>query len=122
MLYLFLTAFVFLVIQRILAIIQYKNMTHIYKEVRCRHKVFAVGQHKKWGMKSIAMIGCDEDSTVKEAYLIKGFSVFEKFRALPAVEGKSLSQFKDDCQSEKRMEAFLNAIQFIEKGLESDPI
>ncbi len=116
MIYLFLAAFLLLLVQRLLAVFQYRRITDQYKEVRLRHTVFAVGQHKKWGMSSMAMIGCDEDLVVKEAYILKGFSILERFRPLSNVEGMTLSQLKSEYQSQRGMAALMQAIEFIEKG------
>ena len=117
MVYVAIMGFILVSVQGIMGVIQYKNMMTFYKEVRSRNTVFSVGQQRKYGRNQIAILGCDEDLVIKEAYIMKGITIFARFKPIVDAAGLTVAELKARCTGQpKAYVAVLQAIGFIEEG------
>jgi|GEM_PF-2374578 len=121
MLILALFAFVLLFMQGVFGIYQYRVITKKYKEVRVRNPLVSVGRSKKFGRGCIALLAFTKDGLLTEGHILKGLTVFARFRALKGMEGKSYLALKESIEQQKPSlegEAILQALGFVKEGLE----
>lgn len=108
-------------LQSILGFLQVRNFVKEFRRM-CKHGKVLIGKNpKKFRAGSILLLSIDENANIKEAMLMKGVTIFARFRELKAIEGKSLPilaasyddlQRMDTLTKECLLNAYRNYINF----------
>ena len=123
MVILVLIVFGLIFLQGFMSLIQYKLIQKTYSGVKIRNKLISVGRVKHIGKGCIAILGADEDGYIREGHLLKGLTVFARFRPIKEIgSGIHFVNLREKL-TKRSMEnaAILQAIGFLEKGFAQDP-
>lgn len=88
------TIFVFIAVafllQTILGFKQLKNFSKTYHELNQRGKVLVGKNPKKFRAGTLLLLEIDDDANIYQARIMKGVTIFARFKEFPPLENKSL--------------------------------
>lgn len=77
-------------LQSILGFLQIRNFVKEFRRM-CRHGKVLIGKNpKKFRAGSLLLLSIDQDANIKEAKMMKGVTIFARFKEFKALKGKSL--------------------------------
>ncbi|MFD0898531.1 transcriptional regulator GutM [Loigolactobacillus binensis] len=77
-------------LQGALGFIQIKNFTKNFSELRKQGRVLIGKNPKRFNSGSLMLISIDDQGLIKEARIMKGVTIFAKFKSLPQLAGSYL--------------------------------
>ncbi|MDF7638625.1 transcriptional regulator GutM [Lactobacillus sp. ESL0791] len=77
-------------LQSVFGFIQLRNFLKIFKRMNKKGKVLIGKNPKKLRAGSLLLLNIDENATIQDAQLMKGTTVFARFRQLSSLKKKSL--------------------------------
>lgn len=112
-----LIAFGLLFLQGLMSVLQYWLIQKKYREVKGRNQLISVGRVKQMGRGCIALLAATDQGRITEAYLLKGLTVFARFRPVKGLEGMDYRELEGSLKPSMETDALLQAKGFLEKGL-----
>lgn len=110
-------AFGLIFLQGLMSWLQYRLIQKKYKEVKARNKFVSVGRVKAMGRGCIALLGATGQGVITEGYLLKGLTVFARFRPIKGAGGKDYRDLEESLKPSMESDAILQALGFLERGL-----
>ncbi|MGY4689581.1 transcriptional regulator GutM [Salibacterium sp. K-3] len=107
-------------LQFVLTHLQVKHYQGKIKEMSRKHDGYlGTGYFKKrFGNGAVMLVVCDDDTKIKEAKVMKGLTVFARFRTVKNVIGLTLEETRAlDTLTVKESSALANAAAMIEKEM-----
>lgn len=89
-------------LQGALGLIQIKNFTKNYRDLRLMGRVLIGKNPKRFRSGSLILMSIDEVGKIKAARIMKGVTIFVKFKALPELTGEYLAMVAADHDTLKK--------------------
>ena len=101
-------------LQALMGYFQIRNFAHNYHEVRQGGRVLIGKNPRRFRQVSLMLIGLDHDDRIQEIRIMKGLTVFSRFREVDRFDGESVAEVGADYTalhklSRTERECFLNA-------------
>ncbi|RXT30697.1 transcriptional regulator [Lacticaseibacillus chiayiensis] len=101
-------------LQALMVYFQIRNFAHNYHEVRQGGRVLIGKNPRRFRQGSLMLIGLDPDDRIQEIRIMKGLTVFSRFREVDRFDGESVAEVGADYAtlhklSRTERECFLNA-------------
>lgn len=101
-------------LQALMGFFQIRNFAHNYHEVRQSGRVLIGKNPRRFRQGSLMLIGLDQDDRIHEIRVMKGMTVFSRFRDVDRFDGESVAEVGADYTALQKLsrterECFLNA-------------
>lgn len=101
-------------LQALMGYFQIRNFAHNYHEVRQGGRVLIGKNPRRFRQGSLMLIGLDRDDRIQEIRIMKGLTVFSRFREVDRFDGESVAEVGADYAALQKLsrterECFLNA-------------
>ncbi|KLI75645.1 MULTISPECIES: transcriptional regulator GutM [Lacticaseibacillus] len=101
-------------LQALMGYFQIRNFAHNYHEVRQGGRVLIGKNPRRFRQGSLMLIGLDPDDRIQEIRIMKGLTVFSRFREVDRFDGESVAEVGADYAALQKLsrterECFLNA-------------
>lgn len=105
---------IFMIIQAIGTYFQVKLYKKAVKRLHKKGNI-GIGGRKSRFSGNIVIIACDSSGQITDGEILAGFTIFNKFKKIPAVMGKSIFEIRDEYESlsqkqKKKMQGHIQAV------------
>lgn len=83
-------------LQSVLGFLQIKNFVKVFRAMSKNGKVLIGKNPKKFRAGTLLLLNIDEQANIKEAKIMKGVTIFARFKDIDSLEGKSLPIMASD--------------------------